>query len=118
MSSTIFLDPVPKAQQTVYVQIKNTSDKPNFDVARQVKQALVQKGYHVVGDLTKAHYLLQTNILQAGKANPKKALRILHGGYGGAFDGAAIAVLSTAAMGANGRTGLATGLSHALADLF
>lgn len=82
MSSTVFLNPVEDAQKTVYVQIKNTSDKPNFAIDSQLKSVLESKGYRVVTSLNNAHYLLQANILQVGKTDPSAAERALLGGYG------------------------------------
>ncbi|MEK7792160.1 MAG: complement resistance protein TraT, partial [Pseudomonadota bacterium] len=32
MSDTIFLDPVEPEQRTVYLNVRNTSDKTNFDI--------------------------------------------------------------------------------------
>ena len=39
MSSSIFLDPVEPEQRTIYVDIRNTSDKPEFDLKPQVVQS-------------------------------------------------------------------------------
>ena len=40
MSDTIFLDPVSPDQRTVYVDVKNTSDKPDLDLAPQIRAAI------------------------------------------------------------------------------
>ena len=40
MSSSIFLDPVEPEQRTIFVDIRNTSDKPEFDLKPQVVQSL------------------------------------------------------------------------------
>ena len=32
MTDTIFLDPVSQSKKTVYVQVKNSSDKPDIDL--------------------------------------------------------------------------------------
>jgi outer membrane lipoprotein SlyB len=94
MSNTVFLDPVPPADRTVFVQIRNTSDKPDFDIASDVRSAVAAKGYVVTDDPDAAHYLLQANVLQAGKTDPTAAERALAGGYGdtavGALAGAAV----------------------------
>ena len=66
MTETIFLDPVPAKQRTVFVQVRNTSDRPDFDIEPAVRSAVEARGYQVVDDPTEAHYLLQANVLQAG----------------------------------------------------
>ena len=50
MSNTIFLNPVPPSEQTVYVQFKNTSDK-NLNVAaleQEIDANLTNQGYRIV----------------------------------------------------------------------
>lgn len=92
-SATIFLDPVVQAQKTVYVQVKNTSDK-SFEVENNIKEAIADKGYRVVNNLDDAHYLLQANILKVGKMDTTAAERMLHSGYGSATAGAAIGAIA------------------------
>ena len=99
MSNTVFLNPVEDSQKTIYVQVKNTSDKPNFVVNDELKSALENKGYRVVTSLNSAHYLVQANILQVGKTDPSAAERALMGGYGSSlgavFTGGAVGALAT-----------------------
>jgi hypothetical protein len=94
MSDTIFLDPTPESQRTVFVQVRNTSDKPDFDIANDVTAAVAAKGYRIVTDPAKAQFILQANVLQVGKVAPSAAQESF-GRYGsalgGAFTGAAIA---------------------------
>ena len=40
MSDSIFLDPVEPSQKTIYLNIRNTSDKTNFDITGTVARAL------------------------------------------------------------------------------
>jgi outer membrane lipoprotein SlyB len=89
MSETIFLDPVPPAERTVYVQVRNTSDKPDFDIEPAVKAAVERNGYKVVDDPTQAHYLLQANVLQAGRSTDGAAEKDFAGGFGGTILGGA-----------------------------
>lgn len=100
MSDTIFLDPVGEDKRTVFVQVRNTSDKQDFDIANEVTSAVAAKGYRVVTDPDKAQYILQANILQVGKVSASAA-QMSFGGYGvpltGAFAGAGIG----AALGGN-----------------
>lgn len=92
-SATIFLDPVLQAERTVYVQVKNTSDK-QLEVENKIKEAITNKGYQIVNNLDDAHYLLQANILKVGKMDTTAAERMLHSGYGGATAGAAVGAIA------------------------
>ena len=82
MSDTVFLDPVRPELKTVFLQIKNTSDK-DIDLTSVIASALVSKGYRLITvNPDKAHYLLQANVLYAGKARPIDLRQALAGGYG------------------------------------
>lgn len=105
MSASIFLDPVSPEQQTVMIQIRNTSDKPDFDIAEQVKDVITAKGYTIVQDPAKAHYLLQANVLRVGRCDAREAEHAMTGSYGSAIAGA---VAGGAALGA--MTGSDTGM--------
>lgn len=89
MSASIFLDPVPPAQRTVYIQVRNTSDKP-FDLQNEVAAAVAAKGYKVVNDPTKAHYILQANVLSVGLTDESALEKATAAGFGGTVAGAAI----------------------------
>jgi len=102
MSATVFLDPVAPDLQTVYVQLRNSSDK-EMNISGAVTTAIEQHGYRVVTDPNKAHYMLQANILSVGKMDPNAASMALKSGYGGALDGAAMGALAAGAGGSNGR---------------
>lgn len=54
MSDSIFLDPVSDGKKTVFVQVRNMSDKQDFDVSADVKDVIAARGYRVVGDPDKA----------------------------------------------------------------
>jgi hypothetical protein len=88
MSSTIFLDPVVSDKKTVFLQIRNTSDKPEFDLEPNIAAAMIEKGYTVVASPEKAHYLLQVNVLQVGRFDLRELDHALHQGFGGAVSGA------------------------------
>lgn len=66
MSSTIFLEPVAPQKKTVFVQIRNTSDKL-LNIEEAIRQAIMARGYTIESDPDKAHYILQANVLQVGK---------------------------------------------------
>uniref|UniRef100_A0A486XQR1 IncF plasmid conjugative transfer surface exclusion protein TraT n=1 Tax=Rheinheimera sp. BAL341 TaxID=1708203 RepID=A0A486XQR1_9GAMM len=93
MSSSIFLDPVEPQQRTVFVDIRNTSDKPEFDVKAQVIQSLQARGYQVIDSPKQANYWLQANVLQVGRSNARdtnSALAAGPGVAGGAVTGYAL----------------------------
>ncbi len=86
MSDTIFLDVEKNLPRTVYVDIRNASDK-DFDLLGPVTAKLSQRGYTVVADPATASYILQVNILQVGQADPSALRSSVYSGYGGALAG-------------------------------
>jgi len=104
MSATIFLDPIAEAQRTVFVQVRNTSDRQELDLQGDIANAMATKGYRVVTDPAAAHYYLQANVLFVGKTSPTASQQALGGGYGGALGGALTGLTVGAATGANGRS--------------
>lgn len=89
MSDTIFLDPVSPSQQTVFVQIRNTSDKPELSVRESIVSAMNNRGIRVVDDPDLAHYWLQANVLQAGRSTKSSTQSAYDSGFGGVIIGAA-----------------------------
>lgn len=120
MTDTIFLDPVPPSQQTVYVQVKNSSDKQDLDLASEITSGIQAKGYTVVANPDQAHYLLQVNVLQVGKIDPSAAQAYFAAGYGSAIGtaaaGATIGALSTSSWMGAGIGGLAGAAIATVAD--
>ena len=47
MSDTIFLDPVGPDKKVVFVEVRNTSDKENFDVEGAIKEKITKRGYRI-----------------------------------------------------------------------
>ena len=90
MSATVFLDPVAECDRTVLLQIRNTSDKKDLDVATEIRSAIQARGYRVVTDPAKAHYMIQANVLQVGKTTDNDPFGSLASGYGGAVAGALV----------------------------
>lgn len=117
MSNSIFLDPVSPTEQTVYVQIHNTTDKTlnDAEIAQQIEASIQADGYRITTP-SKAHYLIQANILQVAKTDPSAASNALSSGFGGAIIGAAAVGQATG----NGRStveaGLLGGLIGTVAD--
>lgn len=113
MSETIFLDPVAPELKTVYVQIRNTSGSQQLDMDKKVAQAIANKGYLVVNDPTKAHYMVQANVLQVSKADLTEAEDILEQGFGGGLLGVGIAAVA----GGNGRAIAGAGMVGAAVNM-
>ncbi len=122
MSATIFLDPVKPELRTVFIQMRNTSDKAEFSIANLLRDAIAAKGYRVVEDPNTAQFILQANILQVGKTSPTAAEALLRTGYGVPLNGSAVnsGILAAGAgyaagMG-NNRSLLAVGLLGTVVD--
>ena len=70
MSDSVFLDPVGQEKRTIFIQVRNTSDKPNFDIESSLKTAIAAKGYRILQDPDKAHFMLQAPNPQCLKSRP------------------------------------------------
>lgn len=116
MTNTIFLEPVTADRRTVFVQVRNTSDKPNFDIAEAVRQAVEARGYAVVEDPAQAHYLLQANVLQAGQVSRSATEQTFGSGFGGAVLGGAVGAAAGRAVSRDTSVIIAGGLLGAAAE--
>ncbi|GBQ81360.1 complement resistance protein TraT [Asaia bogorensis] len=119
MSETVFLDPVPQNQKTVYLGIRNTSDYPELDIRSALASALQQRGYTIMPDAMGAHYLLQANVLQAGKLTKEQSSALLSSNYGQPLQSLAIGAASGGLVGGltgNAGAGLGVGLGLAAAS--
>lgn len=119
MSESIFLDPVSPAQKTIYLGIRNTSDHPELDFRGALAQALQARGYAVVTNPHAAHYMLQANVLQAGKLSKEQASALLSSAYGQPLQSLAIGAASGGLVGGltgNAGAGLGVGLGLAAAS--
>ena len=92
MSSTIFLEPVAPQERTVFVQIRNTSDKP-LNIEEAIRRAIMARGYTIESDPQKAHYILQANVLQVGKVDVSALEQNEGAATGGVIVGAAAGAL-------------------------
>ena len=72
MSDTVFLDPVGPDKKTIFVQIRNTSDR-SFDIEGPIVNAIAARGYRVTQDPEAAHFGLLGNVLSVAKASPTAA---------------------------------------------
>lgn len=107
MSATIFLDPVKTADRTVFLQIRNTSDKQELDVTPDITQAIAAKGYRIVDDPDQAQFYLQVNVLHVGKSSATASQSMLSGGYGAPLAGAATGAAAVGALGGGHPSGRA-----------
>lgn len=115
MSNTIFLDPVPLSQKSIYVSVRNTTDKALI-ITPQLKKTLLKRGYHIERNPRRAHYLLQANILKVGKMSQSAAFSTLGNGYGSTIAGVATGAATGALMG-SGETALAGGIVGGLVSM-
>ena len=115
MSDTIFLDPVGPDKKTVFIDIKNTSDK-EVNIVQDLTGAIAGKGYRVVQDPNQAHYLLQGNILSVGKVDPSALQSVMAGGYGGAMFGGVVGAGIGAAAGRSYGSMAAGGIIGGIAE--
>lgn len=93
MSASIFLDPVTPDKKTIFLQIRNTSDKPELDLQDPIQTALIEKGYQITDVLSDAHYILQANVLEVGRSDLRLAQHALNQGFGAALGGAVTGAL-------------------------
>ncbi|WNC68146.1 complement resistance protein TraT [Thalassotalea nanhaiensis] len=87
MSSTVWLDPVPAEKRTVFLQLRNTSDKQGLTYENEVRAAIAAKGYQIIDNPDIAHYWLQVNVLQVGRTDLRAGDSF--GSFGSAVAGAA-----------------------------
>lgn len=118
MSETIWLEPA--SERTVFLQIKNTSDKDMSGLQGKIADAVKAKGYQVVTSPDKAYYWIQANVLKADKMDLRESQGWLNRGYEGAAVGAALGAgitgYNSSSAGATLGVGLAVGLVGMAAD--
>lgn len=118
MSETIWLE--PSTERTVYLQIKNTSDKDMSGLQNKINSQVQAKGYRIVNNPADAHYWIQANVLKADKMDLREAQGFLSRGYEGALQtaalGAGITAYNSNSAGATLGVGLAAGLVGMAAD--
>jgi Enterobacterial TraT complement resistance protein len=119
MTDSIFLEPVTAANKPVLVEVRNSSDRADLDVAPAVRAALAARGYRLVDDPKQARFLLQANVLQVGRTSRAAAEGAFAKGFGSALIGGAglgrVASDQTEAMIAGAVAGAA---ASAVADAF
>jgi hypothetical protein len=114
MTDTVFLEPVSADKRTVFVSVRNTSDKPDFDVEPAIRRQLEAAGYTVVDDPDQANFMLQANVLQAGRNSETAAEAAGAGGFGSAVSGAAVGAGSGYLLGQAGGSDVGLTVAGAL----
>ncbi|MEZ8082800.1 complement resistance protein TraT [Enterovibrio norvegicus] len=109
MSETVWLDPVSIDKRTIFLQVRNTTDK-SINLIDGLTNKLSVKGYRVIQDPDLAHYWIQTNILKLDKMDLNEAQGFFSSGYGAGLSGAALGVLATAGFSSHSNTLAAGGL--------
>ncbi|NQD36834.1 conjugal transfer protein TraT [Permianibacter sp. IMCC34836] len=74
MSSSIIMTPVEPEQRTVFIQVRNSSSEPSFDLQQDIVDAIRKRGYQVVDNPASAHFWLQANVLSVAKEPPGELL--------------------------------------------
>ena len=114
MSDAVFLDPVGADKRTIFVQVRNTSDKPNFDLEGPIKNAIRGRGYQVLDDPEAAHFKLQAQILSVSKASVTAAEAALAGGYGAPLAGITVGAVAGVATGGSTQDMAVAGVAGAI----
>lgn len=116
MTDTVFLEPTSPDRKTIFIDVKNTSDK-EVAIRESLEAALKSHAYSIATDPNKANYMLQANVLQIGKSNLNEIRSAFNAGYGnGAFQGAvAGAAVGYTMGGGSGKNAAAIGLAGAAA---
>lgn len=118
MSQTIWLE--PSSEKTVYLQVRNTSDKEMSELQTRIATELSAKGYRISNSPDTAYYWIQVNVLKAEKMDLRQSQGFLGSGYEGAITGAALGAgitgYNSSSAGATLGVGLASGLIGLAAD--
>jgi len=103
MSETIFLEPVAESQQTVYIKVRNTSDK-DIELKKYLAAEFSKNGFKVITNPKKATFMVQANILTIDNMDADASKKYLKSGFGGAAVGGVVGGVATESAG-----GAATG---------
>ena len=114
MSDAVFLDPVSPDKRTVFIQVRNTSDKPNFDLEGPIRNAISAKGYQVLDDPEAAQFKLQAQILSVSKTSVTAAEAALNGGYGAPLVGILAGATAGVATGGSSQNMAVAGVAGAI----
>ncbi len=116
VSTAIFVDPVPRAKRTVYVDIRSTVmefDRRAMSKAVRSEFKNNDNGYRMVDDPTKAQYLMSIFVLKLEKTSPTAAQVALRAGYSDVAAGAGAGMVVGAQRG-SATTAVGLGLLGAM----
>jgi hypothetical protein len=85
-STAVFVDPVPRAQRTVYLNVRSgvaDFDRHAFSKFIRDQFATNEDGYQIVDDPDQAHFQMLVYVLNLEKASPDAAHAALSRGYSG-----------------------------------
>lgn len=111
MSETVFLDPLTEGRNTIYIKTTNTSGQRDIDIHGQIAGSLISKGYNIVKDASKAHYVLNVNVLRLGslKDGEDPFMPLQGGGISDSVAGTAMVGAGLGAVATNDRSGALAG---------
>ncbi|QEM94326.1 complement resistance protein TraT (plasmid) [Kosakonia radicincitans] len=109
MSETIWLEPA--SDKTVFVQVRNTSDKDMSGLQSQIASELTAKGYRVTSSPDAAYFWVQANVLKADKMDLRQTQGFLSSGYEGGATAAALGAGITAYNSSSAGATLGVGLA-------
>lgn len=109
MTRTVFLEPVASNKRTVFIETRNTSGVRFIGITNTLRASLEDKGYTIVQDPDKAHFMVQANFLKLGKVTAREIDGAYNAGFGGALLGSSIAAVA----GGDGRAVVGAGLAGA-----
>ena len=112
MTDTVFMEPVGSSKHTCFLQVRNTSDQADLDLASDLRSAIQAQGYTIVTEPNQAHYVLQVNVLQAGKADPSQLDQLYAAGWGNLNRAASVAGATAYGAGIGAMAGGLTGLGY------
>lgn len=81
VSESIFFDQMPDPQKSIYVVVKDNSNK-FIGIMPKLRKILRARGYRVIKNPNKADYILQTDILRFEKMSDAVSQEVLVAGYG------------------------------------
>lgn len=110
-STAIFVDPVPRPDRTVYVEVRSAVaefDRHAFNTFVKDQFATNDNGYRIVDDPDQAHFQMLVYVLNLEKSSPTAAQSALGQGYQGE---AGVGAVAGAVLGAqsNSRYGAVNG---------
>lgn len=87
MSKTIFLEPYKTTERIIFVQVRNGSDDPAFELETQIENRLRQRGYMITDDPELANYWLQANVRHVVRDDGQYGEEAVSKGFDGAVTG-------------------------------